>query len=81
MEDTVGAGEVEAVLRQVDALNLDTERGERARVVLLERRLVVIGETVDPEDVVAVCAKRGRARCDPMNPAAPMTTYRISPGG
>ena len=43
-------------------------------VLLLERRVVVVGEAVDADDLVRRAPERS-ARCEPMKPAAPVTTY------
>ena len=47
---------------------------EPARVLLLLRRVVVVGEAVDADDLVARL-RSASASCEPMNPAAPVTTY------
>ena len=64
VEDAVEAREVELVLGQVDALNLDAT-SSRARVLLLQRRVVVVGEAVEPDDVVTggrAAPRRGATR-------------------
>ena len=61
MEDTVEVGEVELVLGEIEAANL---RVEPACVFLLQRRVVVVGEAVDADDVVPVpeqCFREVRA--------------------
>ena len=68
VEDAVEPAEVELVLGQVEP-----EHVEAAGVLLLERRVVVVGEAVDADDLVALGLESASARCDPMNPAAPVT--------
>ena len=55
MEDAVEAGEVERIAREVDTLEDET-----ARILLLEGRVVVVRETVEPDDVVAARGQRVR---------------------
>ena len=60
VEHAVEAGEVEVFLCEVDAADL-----EAACVLLLQRRVVVVGEAVDADDVVAVGHERfGEMRAD-----------------
>ena len=53
MEDAVEAGEVERILGQVDVADV-----EPARVLVLERRVVVVGEAVEADDLVAAGLQR-----------------------
>src|SRR5258708_15477984 len=62
MEDAVKAREVELVLGQVEATDVAA-----TRVFLLQRRVVVVGEAVDADDVVAACDER----LDEMRPDEP----------
>ena len=48
VEDAVEPGEVEPILGQVDPKHV-----EPARVLLLQPRVVVVAEAVDPDDLVA----------------------------
>ena len=48
MEDAVEAGEVELVRREVESPNI-----QPLGVLLLQARVVVVGEAVDADDVVA----------------------------
>ncbi len=69
VEDAVHPFEVERVLDEVDALD-----GQSASVLLLQRDVVVVGERVPADGVVPALQKRRRSKCEPMNPAAPVTT-------
>jgi hypothetical protein len=53
VEDSVDPVEREVVLREVEPLDL-----EATRVLLLQRRVVVVGEAVDRDDVVAARQER-----------------------
>ncbi len=55
MEDPVGALEIERILDEVDALD-----GQSARVLLLQRRVVVVGERVPADCVVPSLEKRSQ---------------------
>ena len=60
MEDAVEAGEIELVARQVEPPHV-----QRRGVLLLERRVVVVGEAVDADHVVAARHERfGEQRAD-----------------
>ena len=52
MEDAVEAGEVDRVARQVEPEDLLA-----ADVLLLQRDVVVVGEAVEPDDLVALGAQ------------------------
>ncbi len=69
MKDAVEAGEVELVHGQVE-----TPHVQPFCVLLLEPRVVMVGEVVDADHVVAARAERfGEQRA--YEPAAPVTTY------
>ena len=53
MEHPVEAGEVDRVAREVEPEDLLA-----ARVLLLQRDVVVVGEAVEPDDLVALRAQR-----------------------
>ena len=53
MEDPVDAGEIERLLGQIDAAHV-----EPARVLLFLGGVVVVGEAVDADDVVALLEQR-----------------------
>ena len=53
MEDAVEAGEVDRVAREVEPEDLLA-----ARVLLLQRDVVVVGEAVEPDDLVALRPQR-----------------------
>src|SRR5439155_20143842 len=55
VEDPVGAREVELVLGEVDARHVKARR-----VLLLERDVVVVGEAVERDDIVAALEQRLR---------------------
>ena len=55
MEDAVNAGEVQFVLGEIEPLDVET-----ARVLLLQRDVVVVREAVDRGDVVALGVQRLR---------------------
>jgi hypothetical protein len=60
MEHAVEAAEVELVVREVEAANVEVRR-----VLLFQRRVVVVREAVDPDDVVAVREQAlGEVRAD-----------------
>ena len=72
MEDAVEAAEVELVLGQVEALELDG-----ARVLLLLRGIVVVGQAVDPDDVVPARAELlGEVRADEPGRAGDHKSHR-----
>ena len=70
MKDAVEAAEIEVGVRDVDLLD-----GERRRILFLEGRIVVIGKRIEREDLVSPRIGSCFVRCDPMKPAAPVTTY------
>ena len=53
VKHAVDAREVEGILGKVDAAHV-----EPARVLLLQGRVVVVGEAVEADDVVAGCEQR-----------------------
>ena len=78
MEDPIDALE-EPVQRRVDEVAVE-EHEPGAREQVLEVRLlvgarVVVGERVDADYGVAPAASSASERCEPMNPAQPVTMY------
>src|SRR4051794_17067509 len=60
MEDAVEAAEVERVVREVDTAHVEV-----ARVLLLQRRVVVVAEAVEADDLVPVAHEAlGEVRAD-----------------
>jgi len=77
VEDAVEAAEVEVVLGQVDPANLDP-----ARVLLLQRGVVVVREAVDPDDLVAPLEELlGQLRPDESGRAGDDVPHRREPNG
>src|SRR5439155_21497254 len=74
VEDAVVAGEVELIPGEVEP-----EDVEPARVLLLQSRVVVVGEAVDPDDAVAVLGQRRReVRADEARRACDRVPHRAS---
>ena len=72
MEDPVDAGEVERVVGEVDAPDVEV-----ARVLLLQRRVVVVGEDVEPHHFVAVGQEPlGEVRADEAGGAGDHVPHR-----
>jgi hypothetical protein len=60
VEDAVDAGEVERVLGEVEAADVERQISKQPCVLLLQRDVVVVGEAVDPGDLVAARGERLR---------------------
>src|SRR5207302_8790730 len=72
VKDTVEPGEVEPAVREVDPPEL-----ERPRVLLLQGGVVVVGEAVDADDVVALAEQRlGEVRADETRRAGDDISHR-----
>ena len=72
VEDAVEAGEIERVLGQVDVANIET-----AGVLVLERRVVVVREAVEPDHLVAARLQRlGEMRADETGSARDDVSHR-----
>ena len=60
MEDAVVSSEVKLILGEVDTLDV-----ERARVLLLQPRVVVVGEAIEADDLVTLLEQiLGEVRAD-----------------
>ena len=73
VEDAVPVCEVELVARKVESAHLDP-----ARVPLLHRRVVVVGETVDPENLVTRALEcLGKVRADESRGSGDDVSHRV----
>ena len=70
---------VDAVEEPVEGTGLEIDLGdvEARHVLALSDRVVVIGEGVDGDQLVAATGIAA-VRCEPTNPAAPVTRFRIA---
>jgi hypothetical protein len=70
---------VEAAKSSSSSARSSAAHVERARVLLLQARVVVVGEAVEPDDVVALLLERlGEVRAD--EAGRPVTAYRMASG-